>query len=343
METENNIAHISILMPAYNAEKYIAETIDSMLAQSYPFFEFIIIDDASKDRTVEIIEKYEDKRIKLLRNEKNLGITATLNKGILASKYEFIARMDADDISHPWRLEKQIRYLLANQDCAMVASWVNLIDDYGNFLRVEGVKNSYLYYTLTFECCIYHPCIMFRKSAALQIGGYQMAYAEDFDLFWRFAQLFKIGGIDEPLVSYRYHANNTNLVSRKTEYARYLDLVVNRNINFYLGSKIDIPKTYIEALRYNLEPMLQSKSLKEIHDFFNFMNLIVREMIKTENPNRISSNIYVIHSYKRDYLLLEIAKNLNALDALSLLLSQNAPYLMKDILLFKIKNRIASK
>lgn len=102
---------ISVILPAYNAEKYINEAIDSILTQTYRDFELIILNDCSKDRTEEIILSYEDDRIVYLKNQVNMGVAATLNRGLAAAKGEYVARMDADDISLPERFEKQAAYL----------------------------------------------------------------------------------------------------------------------------------------------------------------------------------------------------------------------------------------
>lgn len=102
---------ISVVMPAYNAEKYIGKSIDSILNQTYGDFEFIIINDGSKDSTKEIILSYSDNRIVYLENEINSGIVVTLNKGLEYATGEYIARMDADDIAVAERLEKQIEFM----------------------------------------------------------------------------------------------------------------------------------------------------------------------------------------------------------------------------------------
>src|SRR5690242_1454586 len=111
---------LTVLMPVYNAERFLREAIDSILAQSLQQFEFLIIDDGSTDSSVDIIRSYTDSRIRFIQNERNLGISATLNKGIELSKTELIARMDADDISYPTRLEKQYQYFLTHPDCALL-------------------------------------------------------------------------------------------------------------------------------------------------------------------------------------------------------------------------------
>ena len=120
---------ISVVMPAYNAENYIREAIDSILAQTFRDFEFLIIDDGSTDHTVEIIRSYSDSRIRLYQNERNMGVAATLNRGLDLARGEYIARMDADDISLPERFAKQAAYMDAHPDVAVCGSNIILFSE----------------------------------------------------------------------------------------------------------------------------------------------------------------------------------------------------------------------
>src|ERR1019366_6676511 len=119
-------------------------------------FEFLIVDDCSTDNSVNIIESYCDSRIRFYKNEKNLGISATLNKGIELATTELIARMDSDDISYPERLQKQYDFISANPDGALYSCWVRVIDQENRFIREDNFKSPYYYYNLTFICWIYH-------------------------------------------------------------------------------------------------------------------------------------------------------------------------------------------
>ena len=110
---------ITVLMPVYNAERFLAEAIESVLQQTFTQFEFLIIDDGSTDSSPEIVRSYSDPRIRFLQNEQNLGITATLNKGIELAQADLIARMDADDICYPDRLQKQMEFVAAHPDGAL--------------------------------------------------------------------------------------------------------------------------------------------------------------------------------------------------------------------------------
>ena len=106
-----NCPRVSILLPAYNAERYLREAIDSMLSQTYQNFELLIIDDGSKDRTAEIVRSYTDERIRFIQNECNIGLANTLNKGMRLARGEYLARMDADDICVPTRFQAQYDFL----------------------------------------------------------------------------------------------------------------------------------------------------------------------------------------------------------------------------------------
>ena len=139
-------------MPVYNAEKFLAEAIDSILQQSFSDFEFIIIDDCSTDSSVAIIESYKDARIRLYRNNVNSGISYSLNRGIELATTELIARMDADDVSYPQRLQIQYDYLLAHPECAMVSSLARMITEEKGVIRIDDFKSELYYYNLTFSC-----------------------------------------------------------------------------------------------------------------------------------------------------------------------------------------------
>ena len=127
---------VSVLMPVFNGMPYLGEAIDSILNQTFTNFEFIIVDDCSTDDTVKFIESYQDPRIRLFHNQKNLGQTSTLNEGLKCVKAPFVARIDADDVSYPDRLEKQVRFLEeSGQEMVLVGSDMEVIDAEGKFVK----------------------------------------------------------------------------------------------------------------------------------------------------------------------------------------------------------------
>ena len=121
-------------MPAFNAGPYIRESIESVLAQTYTDFEYLIIDDGSQDETASILESFKDTRIRIIRHENNRGLIATLNEGIMEAKGSIIARMDADDVCLPGRLAHQLEILRENPEYVLVGSEAEAIDKDGNFL-----------------------------------------------------------------------------------------------------------------------------------------------------------------------------------------------------------------
>src|SRR3989344_1456117 len=122
---------ISVIMSVYNGMPYLEQAAESVLNQTYKNFEFIIVDDASTDDTLKYLKLLKDRRIKLIRNKKNLGLAASLNIALRQAKGDYIARMDADDISYPERLDIQLKFLTKNKSIDLCGSWVTLINDEG--------------------------------------------------------------------------------------------------------------------------------------------------------------------------------------------------------------------
>ncbi len=142
---------VTVLMPVFNAEKYLREAIESILNQTLIEFEFLIIDDGSSDNSISIIRSYSDSRIRFIQNEHNLGISKTLNRGIELASAELIARMDADDISYPQRLQKQYDYINNNEDCALLSTWTRMITEDKQHVRTEKYKSCFYYYNTEFR------------------------------------------------------------------------------------------------------------------------------------------------------------------------------------------------
>src|SRR5437867_1168505 len=143
---------LTVLMPVYNASKHLREAIESILGQTFTDFEFLIIDDGSTDNSIEIIRSYNDPRIRFLVNEHNLGISATLNKGIELSSTELIARMDADDLSYPDRLQQQYDYFQQYPETVMLSTSVRIIGADNSPVEDIAVDQYYNCYNLNFIC-----------------------------------------------------------------------------------------------------------------------------------------------------------------------------------------------
>ncbi|RDV16708.1 glycosyltransferase [Pontibacter diazotrophicus] len=301
---------LTVLMPVYNAQKYLAEAIDSILQQSFTDFEFLIIDDASTDGSVEIVKSYTDPRIRLVLNEINLGISATLNKGIALSASEFIARMDADDISYPDRLSKQIAYMQAHPECAMVSSLVRVISEDGQFVRQDKFESDYFYYNLTFICWIYHPTVMYRKQAVTEVGMYAVPYAEDFELFWQLSRKFVIYNLPEVLLDYRVTNQSLHQVLKKQEYEQAQQEQLLRNFRYYAGPDYTIPASFVECLQHNFQPLLAEQSVSSVLNCIRELDKLTSAIQARENVNRDTSAIEQAAKYKRRFILDYFARNL---------------------------------
>lgn len=219
---------ISVIMPAYNAEKYIAEAIDSILGQTYSDFEFIIINDCSRDRTEEIILSYDDPRIVYIMNEENLGVAATLNKGLAIAKGEYIARMDADDISMPERFKKQMAYLNKHQNYGVCGSNTILFgEEIESTQFVFPKKHSEICGDIWFNSTFAHPSVMIRASVIKQ---YQLCYdhsfegVEDYHLWHKLLQVCEGYNIQEPLLRYRLHSNQVTQAHKGKQFEALLRL-----------------------------------------------------------------------------------------------------------------------
>lgn len=215
---ESSTPKISVILPVYNAEKYLFKAIDSILNQTFSDFELIVLDDGSSDTSLEIINSFTDERIKLIKNEKNLGLIATLNKGILLSKSEFIARMDADDICLPQRFEVQYKTLVENPDVGLVGSSAELIDENDESLGPFKVPENHdeIVMGMLFTNQIIHPTVMLRRSILADfqpsVFDSNFLHCEDYELWLRILKITKVKNIQESLLKYRINSTSISQV-----------------------------------------------------------------------------------------------------------------------------------
>ena len=199
-------------MPNFNNGAYISKAIQSILDQSFTNFEFIIIDNNSTDNSLKIIEDFasSDSRIIIMNIEKR-GISNLLNLGLKRSKYEYIARMDSDDIALSNRLQIQLNYMKSRPEIAVLGSPTLIIDenDKFQFISDHPVDEEKLNERIQQENAISHPTVLFRKNTILKAGGYnpQAIHAEDYDLWLRVMKLGKLQNLSTPVLKYRIHEN----------------------------------------------------------------------------------------------------------------------------------------
>lgn len=296
---------MSVLMPVYNAERFLREAIDSILAQTFTDFEFLIIDDCSTDSSPEILKSYSDPRIRIYRNEQNSGISATLNRGIELAEAPLIARMDADDVSYPQRLQRQWDFIQEHPDGALYACWAKEVDEQRERIRMEHFNAKYYYYNQTFECWVYHPTMVYRKEAVQAIGGYTVSYSEDFNLIWELTRRYKMYILPVFLIDYRVTSQSLHQVVRKTEYDEAFEAMVWRNLRHYMGEDFTLPAHQLAALRNNYLPLLeQNNPIAELRKTLTYIDLYTEAIAAKPNPNNVSRAVHnEAGYYKKLYLL----------------------------------------
>jgi hypothetical protein len=202
------------LLPVYNAGQYLSEAIESILAQTFTRFELIIINDASTDNSLDIIKSFNDSRIVYLENPVNLKIVATLNKGIALARGKYIARMDADDISMPARLQMQYDYLEKHPETGVCGTYATVIDENGRETGklIHQTDSEFIDINLLFSVPLIHPSVMIGTELLRSHLYCDKPYAEDYDLWCRLSCSARIVNLPKYLLLYRIHSANVSKV-----------------------------------------------------------------------------------------------------------------------------------
>lgn len=240
----NPFPKVSIVMSVYNGGSYLQESVDSILNQTFINFEFIIIDDCSQDDSWALLTNYaiRDRRIRLLRNPQNMGLTKSLNKGLNLAQGEYIARQDADDISMPTRFEKQVAWLTEHPETTLVSSEIQRIRPNGTFGKVSARACSFdlLAWHLLFHNHLGgHSQVMFRRQSVLDLGGYNEAYrySQDYELWCRLAKIGEFTVLPEALLHQRFHTASIS-ASKRAEQSALVFKQVAHNINQLTGKAL---------------------------------------------------------------------------------------------------------
>jgi len=227
-------------MPVYNGEAFLREALDSVLAQTFTDFEFIVVNDASRDASAAILREYADPRIRVLYNDTNLGLSASLNRGVDVSRGEIVARMDADDVCHHERFAKQIAYLDAHPRCGIVGSWSEIWRDSSRTDRAHRhpTDNVTLKYEGMFDSIFVHSSVMIRKSVFDKVGRYPvdraLSFPEDFALWSKAAREFDLANLAEPLIIYREVSSSVSR-QRPASFMRNVSAICADNIAHAVG------------------------------------------------------------------------------------------------------------
>jgi len=262
---------VSIIMPVYNAEKFLNESIDSILSQTFKEFEFLIFDDGSTDNSLKIINSYNDSRIKVYSSPVNVGYVKYLNKGIEIAKGKYIARMDADDISLPTRLQEQIDFMEKNPEIGVCGTWVREFGQGDKICKLpsthEEMRVSQLYFTP-----IIHPTVIFRKSV---IFRFNLRYLEEFLFakdteFWvRLSNVTRLANLPKILLKYRTHDKNVTKTKWDSHQFHLIKQIRLKQYETLLGRKMNC----IETKFINEEMEINYKNLFTISKFFADLKL----------------------------------------------------------------------
>ena len=204
---------VSVIIPVYNGEKFLRDAIESILAQTYPDFELLVIDDASIDGSLELIRSYDDPRMRILENPVNLGLSGVRNRGIKEARGEYIAFLDCDDISLPTRLEKQVRLFETNPEVGLCGTWTRTFGDTVSSEWRYPAHSDILRCRMIFDNPFATSSVMLRSEVLARIRTHfdtRFPPAEDYELWERISKKYRVANIPEVLNLYRIHDRQTS-------------------------------------------------------------------------------------------------------------------------------------
>jgi len=293
---------VTVLMSVYNGEKYLREAIDSILAQTFKNFEFLIVNDGSTDKTAEILKSYKDSRIKIISNEKNIGLTKSLNKGLKAAKGNYIARQDADDVSMPERLEKEVEFLEQNRNVGLVGTDYLFINEKGKVVHIVKCLNGSreLKEKLLEGNQFGHGSVMLRRECIDEVGTYreEFKFAQDYDFYLRIAEVYDVANISEPLYQWRINVKSVS-VKEKMFQDKYASLAIELAKERKRFGKDKLQTLKREEVNDFLERYLISSSnaqnKKEIAEGYYFYGLVLLNGRDYKGALRLLTKSFIIH------------------------------------------------
>ena len=268
----NKKPKVSVIMPFYNCEKYLDKAISSILNQTFQDFEFIIINDASSDRSDEIIQKYlTDKRIVYIKNRERKGIVYNLNKGIEIAKAEIIARMDGDDISEPQRLEVQYQFLQRNPNIALVGCFAKLINEKGEICgrKIKPITHKEIKKDILIYSPFIHPTIMIRKDVFKKVAFYRKQYlwCEDIDLWYRIIfSGYEVANIPQYL--YQYRRSDSSVVFKYAKQVALIDFRLRKETIEKFKLKLSLKEWFFIYLHLFLGLILTGRQKEKLQNLY---------------------------------------------------------------------------
>lgn len=301
----NKLPLVSVILPVFNSEKYIRESIESILYQTYENLEILIYNDGSTDKSLEIIKSYEDNRIKLF-NSVNKGYLIHLNNGIRESRGKYIVRMDSDDVSELSRIEKQVSFMEANLDIGLCGTWIRVIDS-PEEIKYE-TDSSKLKCLLFFLNPIVHPSVILRKSVLIAnkiLYNDQFYTSEDYHMWVEISKYSKIANYPEILLNYRRH--NSQISCRQSFNQLVLSKLIRENqIETLLGYSPTNDEKYVHSLLFEYSSKILSyDDFIKLHEWLlfllknnnNFEHTYFKDKVKFYLKNRINGLQFESYDY----------------------------------------------
>lgn len=236
---------VTVLMPVHNGEAFVRDAIHSILGQTWSDFEFVIVDDGSTDGTAAVLASFRDPRIRVIANASREGIARSLNRGLAAAEGVLIARQDADDVSHPRRLETQLAYLREHPEVVLLGAQVRLMNRHPAPGWWKARTHDGIRFQSTFDNPFIHGSLLFRRDV---VGAYDasLVSAEDYDLCSRVAAEHPVANLPQKLIDFRIHRASTAAGFGSDHIARSA-AIIDRNIRSVL-SPSDVPEEHVRAL-----------------------------------------------------------------------------------------------
>ncbi|MFN6038935.1 MAG: glycosyltransferase family 2 protein [Bacteroidota bacterium] len=238
LQNFDKIPSVSVLMPVYNGEKFIKDAITSVLNQTFQDFEFIIINDGSTDRSEEIILSFNDPRIRYFKNNVNLKLISTLNKGLDLCRGKYIARMDCDDFAYPHRLETQFVFMESNTDHGLCGSDIDIDGDYKSWVAIGDME--FIKFCFLFLNPLSHPTAFLRTSTIKENKLYypkEYIHAEEYIYWLNIMNYSKVANLPEKLLRYRFHSDQISTLFKNEQ------IQIGKRIKLLLFNKIVLIST----------------------------------------------------------------------------------------------------
>jgi len=302
---------VSVVLPVYNCPQYVGEAIESILGQSFTDFELIVIDDGSTDETPGVLRGYSGPRIRQM-SQSNRGLAETLNHGIELSRGRYIARQDQDDVSSPERLARQVAFMDAHPNCALVGTWAEIWRDHKrtNRAHMHPSEGARLKFELLLNNPFVHSSVMMRKSALDEVGAYctdrDRQPPEDYELWSRIARSYDVANIPEILHAYREVESSMSRAG-PSPFLNHLVTICAENIAIAAGESPDNPQvvniaalTHAAAHRVNGEPNFDEMRRIFLTAARNVVPEVLRSKIEVEASGKIDALHYRLFEMRSD-------------------------------------------